>query len=91
MKITIQELRRSPRKLMDAIDRNEEVIISRGGCDVARVVPMGNESRHTSIHKHPAFGMWADRHDMSNPSTYIRNQRRNRFVGRDEGGISGGE
>lgn len=79
MKITFLDLRRDPGKLMEALDRNEEVTISRRGRDIARVIPTGQTAANADLKSHPAFGMWADRQDSADPAAYVRNLRKGRF------------
>ncbi len=79
MKITFLELRRDPGKLMEALKRNEEVTISRRGKEIARVIPSGQTTSNIELKEHPAFGMWADRHDISDPAAYVRVLRKGRF------------
>ena len=79
MKMTFLELRRDPAKLMEALERNEEVTLSRRGREVARVIPSGQPAAVPDVKSHPAFGMWADRQDMGDPAAYVRNLRKGRF------------
>jgi prevent-host-death family protein len=79
MKITFLELRRDPAKLMEALDRNEEVTISRRGKEIARVVPSGQPAPSTAVKSHPAFGMWAGHRDTSDPAAFVRKLRKGRF------------
>ncbi|MEQ8819499.1 MAG: type II toxin-antitoxin system prevent-host-death family antitoxin [Sumerlaeia bacterium] len=80
MKMTFVELRRDPAKLMEALERNEEVTLSRRGREVARVIPSGQPAVGAEVKNHPAFGMWADRDDAADPAAYVRNLRKGRFV-----------
>lgn len=79
MKITFLELRRDPGKLLEALERNEEITISRRGQDIARVIPTSQNQNDVDIAQHPAFGIWADREDMRDPSEWVRQVRKGRF------------
>jgi prevent-host-death family protein len=79
MKMTFLELRRDPAKLLEALERNEEVTLSRRGREVARVIPSGRPATSARVKSHPAFGMWADRRDTSDPAAFVRNLRKGRF------------
>ena len=78
MKATVLDMRRNPKKILDAIARSETVTLSHRGKPVARIEPIvGSERRNAA--DHPAFGMWADRSDMADPSAYVRGLRQGRF------------
>ena len=79
MKITFLELRRDPGRLMEALDRNEEVTISRRGRDIARVVPSGKRGGSPRVRQHPAFGMWAGRAEEGDPAAHVRKLRKGRY------------
>jgi len=78
MKATVLDMRRNPKKILDAIARNETVTLSHRGKPVARIEPIGGTQR-CSAADHPAFGMWAHRTDMIDPSAYVRDIRKGRF------------
>ena len=78
MIVTFLELRRKPGKIIEAIERNESVTLTRRGKEVAEIVPAGKKER-PSIKDNPAFGMWADREDMKDPSEWVRKIRRGRY------------
>ena len=78
MKATVLDMRRNPKKILEAIARNETVTLTQRGKPVARIEPMDKGPR-CSAADHPAFGMWADRPDMSDPSEYVRQLRQGRF------------
>ena len=78
MKATILDMRRNPKKILDAIERNETVTLTNRGKSVARIEPILNTER-PSIKDLDVFGMWADRDDMSDPVTYVRSLRKGRF------------
>lgn len=78
MKATILDMRRNPKKILDAIERNEVVTLTKRGNPVARIEPISGGKRPSAA-EHEAFGMWADRDDMDDPSAYVREMRKGRF------------
>jgi prevent-host-death family protein len=78
MKATILDMRRNPKKILEAIERNEVVTLTNRGKPVARIEPIGSHERPRAA-EHEAFGMWADRDDMADPSAYVREMRKGRF------------
>ncbi|MGF1572968.1 MAG: hypothetical protein ACFCU1_07835 [Sumerlaeia bacterium] len=79
MKITFLELRRDPKKLLDALERNEQITLSRRGNIVAQVIPTPHQSKEVKVTQNPAFGMWAEDKETENPTQNVRNIRRSRF------------
>ncbi len=79
MKITFLELRRDPKKLLEAIERRDEVVLSRRGCEVARVVPIDQVQQTLPVTSHAAFGIWADQDGLADPSEWVQKIRRGRF------------
>jgi prevent-host-death family protein len=79
MKATFLDLRRRPGRILEAIERQEEVTLSRRGREVALIVPKGEDKRPFDVMETAAFGLWKDRRDMKDPSAYIRKMRKGRF------------
>lgn len=79
MKATMMDLRRNPKKIIEAIERNETVTLSRRGQEIAYIIPKDVPQRKKSIKDSPAFGIWKDREDMKDPVEYVRNLRKGRF------------
>ena len=79
MKATVLDMRRNPKKILDAIARNERVSLSMRGKEIAEIVPKHETDSASSIAEAPAVGMWAGRDDMTDPSAYVRNLRKGRF------------
>ncbi|MBW7863691.1 MAG: hypothetical protein GX580_06590 [Candidatus Hydrogenedens sp.] len=78
MNITVLDMRRNPKKILDAIARNETVTLSHRGKPVARIEPLAPPVKLRAS-DHPAFGMWADRDDMADPAAFVRELRKGRF------------
>ncbi len=79
MKATVMDMRRNPKKILDAIKRNERVTLSMRGNEIAEIVPIKRSNAEPSIVNDPAIGIWADRSDIADPSEYIRILRKGRF------------
>lgn len=78
MEATILDMRRNPKKILDAIEQNEVVTLTKRGKPVARIEPIQKRKRVPAA-EHEAFGMWADREDMADPVAYVRKMRKGRF------------
>ena len=72
--VSFLDLRKNPGKLLEALKRREGVTLFRRGKAVARVLPL-NGSKQISAVDHPAFGMWADRLDLTDPVEAVRKIR----------------
>ena len=79
MKMTFLELRRDPKKLLEALERNEEVTLSRRGQEIARVIPSAKSTARMEAKNHPAFGIWADHQETADPIAQVRKLRRGRY------------
>ncbi|MBX3178614.1 MAG: type II toxin-antitoxin system prevent-host-death family antitoxin [Candidatus Hydrogenedentes bacterium] len=79
MKATILDMRRNPKKILDAIARNETVTLTNRGKSVARIEPIRDTKKRPSIKDLEFFGMWADRDDISDPVAHVRALRKGRF------------
>lgn len=77
LKLTFLDLRKSPRKLMDALARRESVTLSRRGKVIGRVSPVESGKR-PAVAEHPAFGMWARHPGMKDPAKTVRRMRQPR-------------
>ena len=78
MEVTVLDMRRNPKRILDAIAQGETVSLTNRGKHVANIEPVAQRQR-MDAGKHKAFGMWADREDMSDPAAYVRNMRKGRF------------
>lgn len=59
MKANIVDLRYHMKKVLNALNRNEEVIVFYRGKEKARIVPIRKEKLR-SVKQHPLFGMHKD-------------------------------
>ncbi len=78
MDATVLDMRRNPKRILDAIARNESVTLTNRGKGVARIEPIKKDQR-VRVADHEAFGMWAERADMTDPSAYVRKLRKGRI------------
>jgi antitoxin (DNA-binding transcriptional repressor) of toxin-antitoxin stability system len=74
--MTFLELRRTPGKLLKAIDGGQEVTLSRRGKEIARITPLVVDGASIAARDHEAFGMWADRQDVADPAEHVSRLRR---------------
>lgn len=76
MKSTLVSLRRSPAKILEAIENRQEVTLTKRGRPLARIVPLRN-STGKQASSQPAFGMWRDR-DALTVDAQVRELRKGR-------------
>ena len=76
MQVSAKELRGQTKRLLDAVERGEEVILSYRGKPRARIVPM--EEERVAEGEEPLFGLWRDRADMEDVAEYVRELRKGR-------------
>ena len=78
IRIPFLDLRRNPGKILEAIERNETVALSKRGHEIAYIVPKRKRKGALNLSDSPAFGMWKDRDDMEEPVEYVRRVRQGR-------------
>jgi len=81
MQATILDLRRRMPEVLRALDRHERVTILHRGQERAVLVPSRHHDSKTLKKRaanHAAFGMWADRTDLTDVATHVRTLRRGR-------------
>lgn len=74
MTVTAKELRTRAAEILRAVQEGEIVTVTFRGQPVAEIKPIGRRKRPTD----DAFGMWADRDDLKEPTKWVRAQRRRR-------------
>ena len=77
MKASIRELRISTKRLIQAVERGETVILTYRGEARAKIVPI---RKTTSSTKHPVFGMWKDHKETRAVKKYLDKLRSLRDV-----------
>lgn len=89
MNVSIKTLNKRLPEVIKALDKNERVVLSHEGKEIALLQPVSDvEGEIQRIKNHPAVGMWADREDMKDPSAWLhdkRMRRRERLLGADGG------
>lgn len=79
MELSFVELRRNPKRILEALARHEEITLTRRGKSVARILPLQEDESKMKVEEHPAFGMWSEREDLSDPAEYVRKLREPRY------------
>lgn len=80
MKATLLELRRQTNKVVEAIDKNQKVTLTRRGKTFAVITPVKSEGKGLCVKDHPAFGMHADLHNTEDVLDYVKKMRSNRYA-----------
>ncbi len=78
MEATAKDLRFHSKKLIDSVNRGEEVVITYRGKPCAKLVPY-QENKESTCQKHKLFGMWKDNKAIEDVNEYVKNLRRGRF------------
>jgi antitoxin (DNA-binding transcriptional repressor) of toxin-antitoxin stability system len=78
MKASFLDLRRHMSRILRALDRNEEVVLTYRGQEKATIVPRRQEEKRETK-SHPAFGLWAGRKDMEDVDQTVRQLRKGRM------------
>ena len=77
MKATAKDLRFNSGKLLDSVNRGEEVIITFRGKPCAKLVPYREKSNKTT--ENELFGIWKDNDSINDVDEYVRKLRKRRF------------
>ena len=78
MRASAKELRSKSHKLLEAVSRGEEVVITYRGKARARIIRY-KKKQDARSEKHALFGMWADNSHVADVDRYIRDLRQGRF------------
>jgi prevent-host-death family protein len=78
MKASILDLRRKMGDVLRSLERGERVTILHRGKEKGILIP-ATEKKSVSVRSHAAFGMWAERDDLSDVAAYVRSLRQRRF------------
>lgn len=79
MHATARDLRARTARILEAVERGEEVIITYRGRPHARLVPMHREERAGEGVLHALFGIWRDRDDTADVTEWVNQLREPRF------------
>jgi len=77
MKATAKDLKFHSKKLIDSVNRGEEVIITFRAKPCAKLVPYQEIKKQTG--KNKLFGIWKDNDIVQDVDEYVRNLRKGRF------------
>ncbi len=78
MKTTAKALRMDTKRILDAVERGEEVIVSKRGKACARIVPVkGKTIRDT--HETALFGIWKQHPDTQDVNAFVDSLRSGRI------------
>ncbi len=77
MKATAKELRFNSTRLLETVNRGEEVIITFRGQPCAKLVPYKGKDK--SGLKNELFGIWKDNEKVNKVDEYVRGLRKGRF------------
>ena len=76
MLFSATDLRTQTRRLLEVVDRGEEVIITYRGKARARIVPL--ESERSAISEQELFGIWRDSAEVRDVERFVDELRRAR-------------
>ena len=76
MKATAKDLRFHSKKLLDTVNRGEEVVITFRGRPCAKLIPY--RENNEDIIKNQLFGIWKDNDVIQDVDEYVRGLRKGR-------------
>ena len=79
MKVTAKDLRSQTRRLLEAVDRGEQVLITYRGKPRARLVPAGDPVEEDVRHDTGLFGLWADDTTSTDVDRFVDELRKPRL------------
>lgn len=79
METTIRQLRSELKEILNLVAQGETVTVTKHGKPCALIVPVG--AGRPSIDHAGIFNLWKDHDDITDPSQYVRDQRRRRRIG----------
>lgn len=78
VKTTAKSLRTDTKRILEAVERGEEVVVSKRGSVCARIVPVDKKTSK-NMRESALFGVWKDRKDMQDVEAYIDSLRSGRL------------
>lgn len=79
MNVSVTTLQKRLPEVLEALGKNERVVLSHSGRRIALLQPVPDvDDEIRRIRNHPAVGMWADRDDMKDPAAWVRGKRQRR-------------
>ncbi|HEX7004589.1 MAG TPA: type II toxin-antitoxin system prevent-host-death family antitoxin [Trueperaceae bacterium] len=80
MEVKAKELRSDTKRILDAVERGEEVIVTYRGKPRAKMTAIGVKKRSMpDFGNSPLFGMWSDHEATENVVEYVDRLRKGRF------------
>ena len=81
MKASFVDLRKKSAEIIRALKRNERVTVLYRGKPAAVMQPIGDggDQPVAKAKDHAAFGLWADREDLTDVAAHVRTLRKGRF------------
>lgn len=80
MTATVLDLRKNMKRVLEAIDCNERVVLTYRGREKAIIVPCQEQEQRQPASAHPAFGMWKDNADTADVDAFVRDLRKGRSL-----------
>jgi prevent-host-death family protein len=77
MKTTAKSLRMDTKRILDAVERGEEVIVSKRGKACARIVPVARKTTQASAET-ALFGIWKQHKEVEDVEAFIDSLRSGR-------------
>jgi prevent-host-death family protein len=77
MKATAKDLRFNSKRLLDTVNRGEEVVITFRGKPCAKLIPYTEKNNGTV--KNQLFGIWKDNTMVQDVDKYVSGLRKGRF------------
>ncbi|MFQ5660966.1 MAG: type II toxin-antitoxin system Phd/YefM family antitoxin [Gammaproteobacteria bacterium] len=78
MKTTAKSLRLDTKTILDAVERGEEVIVSKRGRPCARIVPVQKKTAKNNIQDTGLFGIWKENKVVQDVNAFIDSLRSGR-------------
>ena len=75
MKTTAKSLRMDTKRILDVIERGEEVIVSKRGKPCARIVPIARKITTKNIRNDGLFGIWKENKAVQDVDAFIDSLR----------------
>lgn len=80
MKTTAKDLRTHTKRVLDAVERGQEVIITVRGKPRAKIIALQHKTRTDRMKgKAPLFGIWKDFSDAEDVAAYVDSLRSGRL------------
>jgi prevent-host-death family protein len=78
MKATILDLRYRTKEVLKAVERGETVTVLYRGREKAQILPIATKNDSLKPERHKAFGLWRDREELRDVTSYVRKLRQGR-------------